>query len=646
MNVPRKTIWHRHLTVPLCLLAACNGDGASPGIASESAAQITEPVSISASKRDLVPRVASYRLKARLDEKTHTVKAEGTIEWQNPSAEPTSELYFHLYLNAFSDAETLFQRGRASRSGHRRGRPGKIEIHSLTSERFGEKELWPGPSAHTPGDPKDRTDIRVALPEPISGNETISFQVEFTSTLPEIVERTGYEGDFHFVAQWFPKLAKREQNGTWAHFPFHPNGEFYADFGEYDIELNVPEDAVIGATGSLRIRPSSEKDRSVYQATAKGVHDFAFTAWPDFVVEERTVADVHVRLLRPPYMPLSARETWSTVEAGLTHLGKAYGKYPFDHLTIVHPPAFAQRAGGMEYPQLITTGGSEWSVLLGVRQIERVTIHELAHQWFQGLLASNEMGTPFLDEGLTSYAEARYLDEAESGASLLSAAGLDVSRLAGARLYHFLLPTSEPITQPAPKFKSFQSIGSLVYARSTLCLETLARVYSREKLYAALGDYARRYSFAHPTLDNFYDVLQEHLGKAARTQAQLMLDDNGSLDLSVGKISINKDTEGFVTEIEIEKSGDLDLPFEVLLKFADGKVQRHSLRSSEKDLSLSVRHRSELSLVHVDPQNKIAVDSNLLDNQRRLTRLPPFGQAKQRQAAVSLASWLLAWVSP
>lgn len=628
MNVPRTSPWYRFAAASLCLLAACGTDKTGHSIASEAPLSKNARPQGASSKKDLVPLVASYRLEARLDENEHTVTATGTIEWTNPSPKPTSELYFHLYLNAFSDAETLFQRGKASRSGQRRGRPGKIEVRSLTSARFGKKELWPGAAAHTPKDPKDRTDIRVQLPEPVLGHETLTLEVAFTSTLPEIVERTGYEKDFHFVAQWFPKLAKREKSGKWAHFPFHPNGEFYADFGEYDILLDVPKEAIVGATGALRIRPSKDKSRAVYQATAKGVHDFAWTAWPDFVVEEKTISDVHVRLLRPPYMPLSAKETWATVEAGLDHLGDAYGKYPFDHLTIVHPPSFAQRAGGMEYPQLITTGGSEWSVLLGVRQIERVTIHELAHQWFQGLVASNEMGSPFLDEGLTSFAEARYLDEAQGGASLLDAAGLDVSRLAGARLYHFLLPSSEPITQPAPQFNSFQSIGSLVYARSTLCLETLARVYSREKLYAALGDYAERYSFAHPTLKDFYDVLEEHLGKGARQQAELMLDKNGSLELSVGKVSINKDSEGFVNEIEIKKKGNLDLPFEVLLKFASGQVERHSLRSTDKDLSLLVRHKSPLALVHIDPQTKLVLDSNLLDNQRRLNGVPPFGQAK------------------
>ncbi len=162
--------------------------------------------------------VASYTLEARLDAKFHRISASGTIRFKNPSARPTRELYFHLYLNAFSNEDTLFLRNHGGRSGTLRGSTGSVEISRLTSRAFGSDNLWEKAAAHSPGDEKDRTDIRVPLPRPLKGGEEVVFEIEFEAQLPEIVERTGYHGDFHLIAQWFPKLAKREADGTWAHF--------------------------------------------------------------------------------------------------------------------------------------------------------------------------------------------------------------------------------------------------------------------------------------------------------------------------------------------------------------------------------------------------------------------------------------------
>jgi hypothetical protein len=163
-----------------------------------------------------VEGVADYRLKASLDTEARRIDASGTIIWRNPSPAPADKLYFHLYLNAFENDETLFLRGAGSRSGKRRGAPGRVVGRKLRSPQFPGVDLWPGPEAHTPDDPKDRTDIAVPLPSPVEGHAELTLEIEFSSHLPQIVERTGYEREFFLVAQWFPKLAKREPDGTWA----------------------------------------------------------------------------------------------------------------------------------------------------------------------------------------------------------------------------------------------------------------------------------------------------------------------------------------------------------------------------------------------------------------------------------------------
>lgn len=592
---------------------------------------------------ETVPKVASYTLSVRLDPPAKEVRGRGTIVFRNPSKKPTRSLYFHLYLNAFENEKTLFLREKASRSGQRRGELGKIVVHSLSSTSMGGQNLWPA-DAHTPSDAKDRTDIRVPLPRPLRGGEEIELQIEFTSKLPQIVERTGWERDFFLVAQWFPKLAKREPTGKWAHFPFHPNGEFYADFGNYDITLEVPKEFVVGSTGTLtEVEPRGPRLRR-YRARAEGVHDFAWAAWPRFQSETRNLDGVMTHLLAPPNTPRVREKTWATLERGLKYLGDAYGPYPYPTLTVVHPPAFASRAGGMEYPQLITTGGSEPFTYLGVRDVELLTIHELAHQWFQGMLASNEMAHPFLDEGLTSYAESRYLEDVYGDGALLSFLGLEISRMAGARYVNLRSPGKHPIASAAPDFDSFRSIGSLVYARSALCLETLRLVYGSEKMDEVFTIYTERYRFRHPRPRDLYDVFGEVLGPDAKTQVELMFEHRGDIDLSVSSIDTRVRGKGYTSQIQLKKSGKLSLPTMLEVRFVDGSKQELPLPAWNGVRAVHLQHTSPIRFAAVDPDHLLLLDENL-ENNRGTPKGRFVDRDQQFHSALAVASWALTWFS-
>lgn len=591
-----------------------------------------------------VPKVASYTMSARLDDRARTVVGSATIRFKNPSRKPSDHLYFHLYLNAFSGHETLFLRNKASRSGQRHGAPGEIVVHSLFSPAFGKENLWPE-DPRSPGDAEDRTDIQVPLPRPLLGFEEIELRLEFTAHLPEIVERTGFERDFFLVAHWFPKLAKRETNGQWAHFPFHPHGEFYADFGDYDVTLEVPPAYVVGSTGKLTRLGATEQGLVRYRAQVQGVHDFAWTAWPGFLQEKREVQGVEVTLLRPPHTPRVAKATWDTLEKGLTHLGAAYGPYPYPTLTVAVPPEWAMRAGGMEYPTFITTGGSELISFLGLKHVQLLTIHELGHQWFQGMLATNEMAYPFLDEGVTSYAESRYLNEVFGDGSLADWHWFTVSRLAGARYVNMRFPGKQAITSSAPQFDSFRSIGSLVYARPTLALETLGRVYGKEKLHAALSLYSERFRFRHPKPRDLLQVLGEVMGKEARIQAQLMFEERGWIDYSLSSLKTRPHGKGFVSSISVERAGDLDLPVTVRVHFSGDSSQDHALPAGRRTHSFIIEHKSPIHFAEVDPEQSILLDENLENNRGTPPEVVP-DRDQQFQSSLAILAWVLSWITP
>ena len=300
-----------------------------------------------------------------------------------------------------------------------------------------------------------------------------------------MVERTGYERDFHLAGQWFPKIARREPDGTWVHFPFDAQSEFYADYGSYDVTIDVPDRMIVGATG-VRVEEHRAGNRRRERYTIDSVHDFAWTAWSDFVERRETIDGVLVRLLYPKGNDGNAAATLRALRLGLPFFGAAYGRYPYPVLTVVHPPESAPAAGGMEYPTLITTG-SPWYASLATTFVERFTLHELAHQWFYGLIATDEHSWPFLDEGLTSFAENSAMKALFGHGDAFSLLGLTIDGDSYFRATAATAGHDDIVARPAADFSSFNAIGALVYARTETILETLARVYGREKSAAHSG---------------------------------------------------------------------------------------------------------------------------------------------------------------
>jgi hypothetical protein len=593
-----------------------------------------------------VTKVASYALNARLEEATQTIAGEGTLTWVNSSEVATSELYFHLYLNAFEHAQTLFNRSpfTRGRSGHTTRRWGKISLTRLSARELGDIDLLPSLESHSPGDPLDATDRRLPLPRAIGSGETLTIDFAWTAVLPDIVERTGVSRDFYFVGQWFPKIARLERDGTWAHFPFHPQAEFYADFGDYDVALDVPAAMVVGATGT-RVSDVVADGRRRLRQRAQGVHDFAWTAWPAFQRREERIAGVAVHLLYPPGNALNAERTLEALRFALPHFDERYGRYPYPDLTVVHPPAHAASAGGMEYPTLITTGGP-WHQPYWSRAAELVTIHELGHQWFYGLIATNEYASPFLDEGLNSYAESVAAEAMFGPASAGSLGGLVLSAPALHRASMQLGPHDAPIARPASEFVDFTELGSLVYSRTALLFRTIANVYGRDELERALRRYALRYRFEHPGAEDLIATIEEELGAEAAANLRGALFEGRDVNYSVrdlrsvrrpdrsGSTPSDAPTGGagdgpsatsgrYESRVLIHRHGELRFPVQVALVTADGERITERWDGMGRDGVLLHVGSSPVISVRVDPDDAIAIDENLLDNAWRVEPAPP-----------------------
>jgi hypothetical protein len=648
------------------LAAAVARAGAPPLAATGSPAASVQPAAAAARPPAEHPeRLASYTLAARLDAPSHRVSATGTIVWKNGASVPVRELYVHLYLNAFKNQRSLFLRSPfdEGRSGAHAEDWGYVDVQRFAARELG-TDLWPTRMPGAADDANDETDVRLPLPRAVEPGETLTIDVAFSATLPSIVERTGREGSFHLVAQWFPKLARLEEDGTWAHFSFHPQAEFYADFGDYDVTLDVPAEMVVGATGRL-VETRRAGARKLERYRAGPVHDFAWVAWPDFHERRARVGAVDVRLLFPSDSTASAGVELSAVERGLERFSRLYGDYPYPTLTVVHPPDAAAAAGGMEYPTLITTGGPWYTGHLGARALESVTLHELLHQWFYGIVASDETRFPFLDEGITTYAELSALDGLYGNGSAFRGFGLELSATSLARVFAARRAEDAPVASAAAAFPGFQSLAALVYSRTGTALETLARVYGRERLERAIGRYAREQRFRHPEPGDFLRAIREELGEQAAAALELALFRRGRVDYVVRELQTAPErTPGGVFDREsgrttvaaagaagnhfrgrvvVFRHGEIELPVDVELVDADGERTRVHWDGRGTHRVVDFRGDAPLAFARVDPEHRVLLDDDLMNNGVAVETEPPL---RVFERALYWAELSLAWFGP
>lgn len=555
----------------------------------------------------------AYDLRAELVPEEHIVRGEGTIRWTNTSSVPISSLTFHLYLNAFADDESVFMR---ESGGQLRGDTfqgnGSIEVEAL---HIGTTDLLT--AAETELVAGDRTQLRVALPAPVEPGASITLETRFTSRLPPVFARSGYAGDFHMVAQWFPKLARLEASGTWASFPYHAHGEFYADFATYELEVRTPRGWRVGATGNAAA-PEEDGDSLVHRFVAERVHDTAFVAAPWF---EETETDwdlaghrVHVRVLSPPGYESAVSRHLLITEAAIERYGRLFGHYPYDSLTIIVPPADAPGAAGMEYPTLFVTAGPWWTTdslpfraPIGLQA--HVTAHELGHQWFQGMLGSNEVDWPMLDEGLTEWATVDFLTARYGDASAAALPFVSFPAFETERVFGFGAPTPPP-GRPVHAFHGSE-YGRSVYARSTAIFETVARTWGRRRFQRALGRYARRHRYGHPGPEDLFRAMDEEYGAwmSRRVLRPALL--HGAQSVAV--VELEEDANGW--HMSARRFGGLPLPSHIHVESADGESTQIPWPGSSTHLSRDFDERPRRILA--DPHRHNLTDPRRADDGMR-----------------------------
>jgi len=647
------------------------------------------------------PPVVEYTLEARLDPKTHTIEGQERLVWRNPSAEPVSELRFHLYLNAFKNNRSIFAREsggqlRGDKAGTKPEDWGWIDVVSMKTSsgadlkrlaRFIQPDGYPFPERAKDGKaPSDETVLSVPLSSPVPPHSEITLSIAFRARLPRVFARTGYVRDFHLAGQWFPKIGVYEPAGMrgralggWNCHAFHANSEFYADYGRYDVTLTVPASFVVGATGK-RVSESKKGDLAVYRYVAENVHDFAWTADPRFEVHEFrfdpladippgwsalaskqlglseaeiAVKPVAVRLLlQPDHRRARERYVRSTREA-LSFYGLWFGAFPYETLTVVDPPDDGLGAGGMEYPTFITgyapNAFLRWP-LHRFRLLEDVTIHEFGHQYWYGMVGSNEFEESWLDEGINTDSEYRAMQLAYGPRPGLLPGGIGFDMLSFAHAGYASLPNLDPIRRVAWGYFSGNSYGINSYPKVGLFLAQLRHDLGVVTFARAQRAYFQEWSFRHPSTSDFFDVFERVSGRDLSTYRRNLVEGTARLDWSVvsaktqeeakdfgvfdragGRVTYERGRRVLPKKEKDESSGEKkkktyesvvvfgnrgEWPHEARarLVFEDGKVLDRALPADASWIRLRIRYSSKLAWAAADPDRANAWEWNRLND--------------------------------
>jgi hypothetical protein len=596
------------------------------------------------------PRNANYSIDVDLDTRTRTLNGRGVVSWRNVSARPTSELQFHLYWNAWRNTASTFMR-------EARGLPwlptpsadawSAIDVTALRLVAGGDTPLTDlrGRArfiAPDDGNPDDRTVLSLPLPVPVAPGETITLEMAWTARIPRTFARTGATGDFFFIAQWFPKVAVLTDQG-WATHQFHADTEFFADYGVYDVRISVPKGWTVGATGTERERRDTA-NATVHRYVQDDVHDFAWTASPDFIektsrFEHPALPAVDIRLLIQPEHAGQAERHFAATRAALKAFGEWFGAYPYGHLTVVDP-AWRSGAEGMEYPTLFVAGTS-WLAPAGGVEPEDVTIHEAAHQFWYGLVATNEFEHAWMDEGLTQFSTARVLHESYKRIApeeryfggfvpwLFREAALTRLTSSGLAAYRAGAESDIPST---PSFRYMPATGGIItYFKTALWLHTLERHIGWPRLQRGLALYFQRGRFAHPGPEALFAALSEAAGQDLTWFFDQVHRSSNTFDYAVGEVtSTNRGPEGlgndgrqsldgrarqaWRSDIVVRRLGEAVFPIDVVVRFEDGSEERTAWDGRARWRRLTYDRSSRVVAVVVDPREVLALDVNRTNN--------------------------------
>ena len=552
-------------------------------------------------------QAVDYTIEVALDHETAQYKGTQTVVYTNNSPETLHKVFFHQYFNAFKPGSEMAIRLKNAGDKNRRF---KVDIDSLSPKQQGYLKVSGLTQDGVMAEVVDsETILEVSLAKALAPGESTTFKMSFEGQVPDVIRRAGKnskEGIAFSMAQWYPKMAEYDYEG-WNADPY-TGREFHGVWGDFDVKITLDKDFTVAASGYLqnadeigrgysdRKKPKTKKGKITWHYVAPNVHDFTWAADPDYIHDTYPGPNdvtLHFFYKNNPDIIDNWKKLQPITAQLMEYFNENIGPYPYKQYSVVHGGD-----GGMEYAMLtLITGNRKFGSLVGV------TAHELAHSWFQHILATNETKHEWMDEGFTSFistlAENEVLKENKE------------FPLSGSYRGYYGLATSGvemPQATNANRYEHNYAYERAAYSKGAVFLGQLGYIIGQDKLFKTLQTYYDEWKFKHP-LPNDLRVIAE---RVSGIQLQWYLTDwtqtTNRIDYAIE--AVNATEKG--TEIHLERKELMPMPQEVLIQFKDGSMALHyipiSLMRGEKENTYDLPWTQEKDWTWANPKYSFTID--------------------------------------
>jgi hypothetical protein len=610
----------------------------------------------------------AYEIDVTLDPNDHSVAGHERLTYTNNSPHTLTFAWFHLYPNAYKDGNSLLARdaevmGSAGVDFLKPEDRGFIEIRSISVD---------GRQAAHSFKPGDETEMRVGLPEPLPPGGSVVFDIDFYVRIPRqsgiLAQRMLRKQDHYEVTQWYPRVVVYDATG-WHPDGYRMLGEFYGEFGTFDVRITLPENMTVAATGNL-VGPQSETVRldslaevgaqldslraieakgeikRIHKATRQGdlaettktlhyraenVHDFAWVADKDFILKRGRYRDVTINVYVTPKYEKEGAEAVGYTHDALEHYGRHYGEYPFAQMSVVD----GCFGGGMEYPNLTIVG---FDGAFFLRWLEMVVMHETGHNWFQGMLGSNEMAEVWLDEGINTFAENRYLEEkyGKEGNMTEWPWWLGFMPDWNDDYYHSFLyylaaanGRERSLLTPGPEIGDEVVWVAQMYGKGARVTDMLRYCLGDEVFDETMQTYFKEYRFHHPTTEDFKEVAERTSGQDLDWFFDQWMKTTEQCDLAIAGVERQQTSNqtggpGQIT-VKVAQRGGCRMPADLRVGLRDGTEIEEHWGGTGSDTSFTINVADWPSYVWVDPDDRILEVDNWNNRSPRKVSFHPIG---------------------
>ena len=500
-----------------------------------------------------------------MDTETAIYKGTQKLIYTNNSPETLKKIFYHLYFNAFQPESDMAIR---LKNGGDKNRRFEISLDTLSADQSGYLKVSNLKQDGKPVQTKESgTILEVTLNEPLTSGQSTVLELEFEGHVPDVIRRAGKnsaEGVAFSMAQWYPKLSEYDVDG-WNTDPY-TGREFYGVWGNFDVKITLHKDFTVGGSGYLqnadeigkgysdRKRSKSKKGEITWHFIAPSVHDFTFAADPNYIHDiypGPNNVDLHFFYKNDPEIIENWKKLQPITAELMEYFNDKIGPYPYKQYSVIQGGD-----GGMEYAMCtLITGGRKFGSLVGV------TAHELAHSWFQFLLATNETKHEWMDEGFTTFistlAENVVLKEEKEfplsssykGYLSLANSGVEQPQSSNANRYHYNY-----------------AYESTAYNKVAVFLGQLGYIIGTENLFKTLQIYYDEYKFKHPVPNDVRRIAERVSGIQLRWYLTDWTQTTNTIDYAIESVVPEKS----ITQINLKRIGLMPMPLDVLVKYKDG----------------------------------------------------------------------------